>query len=597
MKTIIVLVLLLLIYFINNIIKSRFGAGLGGTAPTIDGKYKVEINFNYKNPASFGTNSNFKCIILYLERVGDLGVNISENIITSQPSKTDIFSNKNIFYTDYYSYFDNSITSQKIYYKIFGDQGNGSVNIQGTEYTRLQLINLLNTGNYSNLLDYLDNSFIDPYYIPLYRNPTNQQFSVDGYDKAKLITEVDANNNTILGANSKISATNDKVYFKTVSSTQFFKLYLSPGQYKFGVAIVNNRSTIQTDDYNVFPYTISDFRFIDTLLQVNGLDASSISASVTGLSAVIEYVKDTTPPVISNTSITDITYTTSKFNFTSNETGKVFTLAKISSEPVPSFDDILISGASNNISIGTNIILLSGLIPGNNYTLYSILQDTNTNYSISNNNKIFKNDFITPITSNSALTALNDKLLKDIVVSPIYDFYTDFRNIDNTVISFVIKPTNMFINYNNKEVILSGNNGRYNVYKDIVKYLNDINNYSQTGLYMPILNNPPLPTLNNTEKKSALDKLNLDLKTLLIGNTVREVGIVFPETTYNKEIYIVSNDSPYVVYNGVFRFESLDIVNNQVILTLPNLYKYIIDQINNTNDASIGSDLYINYLI
>lgn len=46
---------------------------------------------------------------------------------------------------------------------------------------------------------------------------------------------------------------------------------------------------------------------------------------------------------------------------------------------------------------------------------------------------------------------------------------------------------------------------------------------------MPTLNNPPLPTLNNTEKKSALDKLNLDLKTLLIDSTVPKVYNMFPK--------------------------------------------------------------------
>ena len=113
MKTIILILLfiliLLLIYFIISIItKSRFGSGLGGTAPSIDGKYKVEINFNYQNPESFGANNaNFKCILLYLERVGDLGETVSydKNVL---PSKTDIFNpEKNIFYTEYYNKFIN----------------------------------------------------------------------------------------------------------------------------------------------------------------------------------------------------------------------------------------------------------------------------------------------------------------------------------------------------------------------------------------------------------------------------------------------------------------------------------------------------------
>jgi hypothetical protein len=410
-------VLLLLIYF--SILKSRFGAGLGGTtAPSDDGKYKVEINFNYQNPASFGANNaKFKCILLYLEQVGDLDEIITYDP-TVLPSKTDIFNSKNIFYKEYYSNFNRLYTNNKIYYRLFNDKIDGAGNIQKDSifidlpqrinidgsigntvlYDRLGLINIINSGSepdvvsaYNNFL----NDFIDPYYIPIYANPENQQFSVDGYDKATLITEVDTNNNTIMGANSKISATNEKVYFKTVSSTQFFNLYLSPGQYKFGMAIVNDRSTIQTDDYNIFPYTISDFRLTDTLLQVNGEFAPSNSQSATGLSAVIEYVKDTTPPVISNINITEIGETSANFVFTSNETGKVFTLAKRQNQSAPSFDDILNSGANNDMSIGNNIILIENLTPSTNYTLYSVFRDNNNNYYFSSNNRINNINFTT----------------------------------------------------------------------------------------------------------------------------------------------------------------------------------------------------------
>ena len=77
----VVLILILFYFTITPDKNSQFGV-IGNTSPVIqdsagNNTYKVEIYFNYRNPANFGNSTaRFKCIILYLERVVDLGANI-----------------------------------------------------------------------------------------------------------------------------------------------------------------------------------------------------------------------------------------------------------------------------------------------------------------------------------------------------------------------------------------------------------------------------------------------------------------------------------------------------------------------------------------
>ena len=403
--------------------------------------------------------------------------------------------------TEYYNKFDTPAaiesTNPKIYSKLFvdkpmdnGDIGRDIIYIElpdrmndeggrgiGIHYDRLTLLSIINTGSEPDVVSAY-NKLINEFIVPYRLYYTTDDQTLNAFEYPFLITEVDRNGNYFApnSQNTNYGRKSAQVYLKTVSTTRFFNLYLRSGQYKFGMAIVNDQFTIQTSDFNIFPYTISDFIFTPTLLQVNGEYAPISSESPTELSAFIQYVNgntptaDTTSLLVSNINIKEIGETSIKFEFTSNETGTVFNLAKILTEPAPSVDDILNSGAINNISIGLNIILISGLIPGNNYTLYSVFRDTNNNYVSISGNRINNINFTTQSAGyfQSVLTNTSALIRENILNKSTY------RVNKNVVVPSII------INGNRSAVIngitIENTNGNNKFYQDIVSAINNYNN-------------------------------------------------------------------------------------------------------------------------
>ena len=91
------IILFLVFKFFNT---SRFGAL--GMKDQVD--YVVQLNFSYKNPGNF--NGTWNGIVLYMEELSD-STNTPEYINRQISATDDLFTSKNLFYTNYYSTFYN----------------------------------------------------------------------------------------------------------------------------------------------------------------------------------------------------------------------------------------------------------------------------------------------------------------------------------------------------------------------------------------------------------------------------------------------------------------------------------------------------------
>ena len=207
-----VLGIILLLIILNT---SRFGAL--GMKDQDD--YVVQLNFSYKNPGNF--NGTWNGIVLYLEELSDL-------TNTSEYNDREVFTSKNLFYTNYYSKFYSDYTSwipnaRKDILKDSKFITNLNKLLTGTGITS-------NTDNYSNLNTL--NNFIKHFKIPneLYKETSTGQISI----------------------------TKGNVELSTLES---IGLKLEKKKYKFGLAIINNKLVLNPSDYDIFPFTISDFRF------------------------------------------------------------------------------------------------------------------------------------------------------------------------------------------------------------------------------------------------------------------------------------------------------------------------------------------------
>jgi hypothetical protein len=189
-------------------------------------EYLVQLNFSYTNPRNF--NGTWNGIILYLEELSE--ETTTPEYIDKQISASDeLFTSKNLFYTNYYSTFYQNYTSwinPEVRKQIVKDS-NFSTNLNklldGTGISGT-------TDNYENLN--ILNNFIKHFKIPneLYMESSTGQ----------------------------INSTQGNVELSTLDS---FKLKLEKKKYKFGLAIINNKLVLNPSDYDIFPFTISDFRF------------------------------------------------------------------------------------------------------------------------------------------------------------------------------------------------------------------------------------------------------------------------------------------------------------------------------------------------
>jgi len=207
------IIVLILLIILNT---SRFGTL--GIKDQDD--YVVQLNFSYTNPGNF--NGTWNGIVLYLEELSDL-TNTPEYI------NREIFTFKNLFYTNYYSKFYQDYTSwinPEVRKEILKDSKfstNLNTLLAGTGISGT-------TDNYENLN--ILNNFIKHFKIP-----------------NELYTETSTGQINIIKGNVEIS---------TLDS---FKLKLKKKKYKFGLAIINNKLVLNPSDYDIFPFAISDFRF------------------------------------------------------------------------------------------------------------------------------------------------------------------------------------------------------------------------------------------------------------------------------------------------------------------------------------------------
>ena len=215
---IILLVLVLVFKFFNT---SRFGAL--GMKDQVD--YVVQLNFSYKNPGNF--NGTWNGIALYMEELSD-STNTPGYINRQISATDDLFTSKNLFYTNYYSTFYRDYTSwiSDTRKNILNDTNfitNLNKLLAGTEISST-------TNNYSNLN--ILNNFIKHFKIPndLYKETSTGQINI----------------------------TKGNVELSTLES---IGLKLKKNPYKFGLAIINNGLILNQSGYETFPFTISDFRF------------------------------------------------------------------------------------------------------------------------------------------------------------------------------------------------------------------------------------------------------------------------------------------------------------------------------------------------
>jgi hypothetical protein len=188
-------------------------------------EYLVQLNFSYTNPGNF--NGTWNGIILYLEELSE--ETTTPEYIDKQISASDeLFTSKNLFYTNYYSTFYQNYTlwipnTRKQIVKDSNFSTNLNKLLDGTEISG-------NTDNYENLNTL--NDFIKHFKIPneLYMESSTGQINI----------------------------TQGNVELSTLDS---FELKLEKKKYKFGLAIINNKLVLNPSDYDIFPFAISDFRF------------------------------------------------------------------------------------------------------------------------------------------------------------------------------------------------------------------------------------------------------------------------------------------------------------------------------------------------
>jgi len=286
-----ILLLILIILFVIN--RSQFGQ-IGKISPPIieNGitKYKIQLNASYMNPSSFGNNESlWNGLFLYLEKVEDS--NNNESYYSSQPTITQLFSDVNIFFKNFYNI---STYSYSEYYKLIK---NDIINKNKEILDRI--ISL--TAPYNRYI-YSDVNFLDSYinrdYPNMDANTSNiLKFTLllmtrYKFPRRGIYTQYTSDYNTQLrivnSPESNLIKKDTKVYLKTNKDTDTFNLYLGQGNYKFGIGIINNNSTIQTTDNLVFPYSVSDLKTVK--IRVDSSLIPSTSSSVTGLSTTVNYV-------------------------------------------------------------------------------------------------------------------------------------------------------------------------------------------------------------------------------------------------------------------------------------------------------------------
>ena len=216
------LVLLVLVLLVLSVLLLKFfnTSRFGALGMKDQDDYLVQLNFSYKNPGNF--NGTWNGIVLYMEELSD-STNTPEVSVSD-----DLFTSKNLFYTNYYSTFYRDYTSwiPNTRKDILNDTNfitNLNKLLAGTEITST-------TNNYSNLN--ILNNFIKHFKIPndLYKETSD----------------------------NKISITKGNVDLSTLES---IGLKLKKKNYKFGLAIINNGLILNQSGYETFPFTISDFRF------------------------------------------------------------------------------------------------------------------------------------------------------------------------------------------------------------------------------------------------------------------------------------------------------------------------------------------------
>ena len=323
---IILLLILFLIIVINK--NSKFGAlGGGGT--------NFSLTFNYPNPAKFGEgDAKWNGIVLYLEKL----TTQPDSYIDEQPA--NLFGPNNIFYTKVYktaldAYYSNSrkiqmqniransiktLTKNNQYYELIKDYNVNDPNTVGFSTatlnaftTKLRSNNIFFSDVYGTVasisppgsdaatLEQIGSGIAYPVLFSsifknsnygLYREYDSTYANMIPFVQTEVVIPagyITVQQSTIkpatLPTSSTIRTAGSRVYLRTV----FFSILdfiPDNGDYKFGIAFINNRSTIQTPDYLKFPFTVGDFKSVKITKTATNIYASG---GVSGLSVTIEY--------------------------------------------------------------------------------------------------------------------------------------------------------------------------------------------------------------------------------------------------------------------------------------------------------------------
>jgi len=290
---IILLVLLLIIVLLTKHNSKFIGSNVTDSTAGAN-QNRARILFKYTNPTTFGNGALWNGLILYLEEVST----VTDELRNSQPPLTDIFGAKNIFFNERYSsYYTTYTTNSDLRNKRPNIIKNGSSinalystlkdNNQIDDYTSTTLATFttgISTSLVSKIADSTLRNEISRYManlvlfsslfkngkIGIYDEYTDQEYSAP-------IIPFDS-------LSSKLRKSSETVYVGT-RSNKYVTLDTSVPYYKFGIAIINDKSTIQTPDYLTFPFTISNFYSIIIPANVAGFYSDPIS----GLSAMIDF--------------------------------------------------------------------------------------------------------------------------------------------------------------------------------------------------------------------------------------------------------------------------------------------------------------------
>jgi hypothetical protein len=295
---IVLLVLLLIIVLLTKHNSKFIGSNVTDSTAGAN-QNRARILFKYRNPTTFGNGALWNGLILYLEEVST----VTDELRNSQPPLTDIFGAKNIFFNERYSnYYSTYTTNSDLRNKRPNIIKNGS-SINAL-YSTLKDNNQIDDYNSTNVATFATGISNTPSLVSKIPDSTlrneisrymanlvlfsslfkNTQIGIyDEYTDQEYSTPIPFVD-TLDSLRSKLRKSSETVYIGT-RSNKYVTLDTSVPYYKFGIAIINDKSTIQTPDYLTFPFTISNFYSIIIPANVAGFYSDPIS----GLSAMIDF--------------------------------------------------------------------------------------------------------------------------------------------------------------------------------------------------------------------------------------------------------------------------------------------------------------------